>query len=74
MRNSVRISREDARKRELLRVCEVADLLGESRANVYLRIKSGQIRAVQFGKTLRVHGPGLFEMIDRLLDEQVTAA
>ncbi|MCU0381462.1 MAG: helix-turn-helix domain-containing protein [Chitinophagaceae bacterium] len=57
---------EDARKRELLRISEVADLLGESRANVYLRIKSGQVKAVHFGKTKRVHAPSLFSMIDQL--------
>lgn len=50
-----KINREDARKRELLRVVEVADLLGESRANVYLRLKRGEIKGVKFGKTLRVH-------------------
>lgn len=62
-----RINREDARKRELLRVCEVADLLGESRANVYLRIKAGQIKAVRFGKTMRVPAARLFEMLDALV-------
>jgi excisionase family DNA binding protein len=66
----------DARKRALLRVSEVAALLGESRANVYLRIKAGQIKAVQFGKTLRVHGPSFFAMIDRLVasEQQQPAA
>jgi hypothetical protein len=62
-----RITREDARKRELLRVCDVADLLGESRANVYLRIKGGQIKAVQFGKTMRVPAAPFFEMLDGLV-------
>lgn len=61
------INRADARKRELLRVCEVADLLGESRANIYLRIKAGQIKAVQFGKTMRVPAAPLFAMIDHLV-------
>ena len=60
------ISRENARNRELLRVCEVADLLGESRANIYLRIKAGQIEAIQFGKTMRIPAAPLFGMIDRL--------
>ena len=69
------ISRDNARKRELLRVCEVADLLGESRANIYIRIKSGQIKAVQFGKTMRVPAAPLFEMIDQLVSaEQAPAA
>lgn len=72
----MRISRDDARKRELLRVCEVADLLGESRANIYLRIKRGEIRAVPFGKTLRVPAAPLFAMIDELVGtgEQQPAA
>ncbi len=62
-----KLNRETARNRELLRVCEVADLLGESRANVYLRIKAGQIKAVQFGKTMRVPAAPFFETIDRLV-------
>ena len=64
-----KLDHEDARRRELLRVCEVAELLGESRANIYLRIKAGQIGAVRFGKTMRVHGPSLFENIDRLVQD-----
>lgn len=62
-----RIDRADARKRELLRVSEVADLLGESRANIYQRIKRGEVQAVKFGKTLRVPAAPLFERIDQLV-------
>lgn len=69
------MDRTDARRREFLRIIEVSDLLGESRASIYNRIKAGQIKAVQFGKTMRVHGPTLFEAIDRLVSaEQAPAA
>jgi len=60
------ITPDQARQRELLRIIEVADLLGESRANIYLRIKVGQIPAVRFGKTTRVRAVALFEMLDGL--------
>ena len=50
------VSREELRRRELLRIGEVADLLGESRANVYLRIKRGELKTVTLGDSLRVHG------------------
>ena len=62
-----RINREQLRDRELLRICEAASVLGESRANIYLRIKRGEVKAVRFGKTMRVHGPSLFGAIDRLV-------
>lgn len=61
------INRDELRGRELLRVCETAAILGESRANIYLRIERGEIKAIRFGKTLRVHGPSLFGMIDQLV-------
>jgi excisionase family DNA binding protein len=63
------ISCEQLRNRELLRISEAASVLGESRANVYLRIKRGEVKAVRFGKTMRIHGPSLFGAIDRLLRE-----
>jgi excisionase family DNA binding protein len=63
------ISCEQLRNRELLRISEAASVLGESRANVYLRIKRGEVKAVRFGKTMLVHGPSLFGAIDRLLRE-----
>lgn len=63
------ITCEQLRNRELLRISEAASVLGESRANVYLRIKRGEVTAVRFGKTMRVHGPSLFGTIDRLLRE-----
>ena len=68
------ITHEEARKREFLRVSETAELLGESRASIYLRIKAGQIKAVQYGKTMRVHGPTLFKAIDTLLKQDGTAS
>jgi excisionase family DNA binding protein len=61
------ITSSEARQRELLRITEVAQLLGESRANVYLRIKNREIPAIQFGKAIRVPAAGLFEIIDRLV-------
>jgi excisionase family DNA binding protein len=57
----------DLRKRELLRVTEAAAVLGESRANVYLRIRRGEIKGIQFGRTMRIHGPSLFASIDKLV-------
>lgn len=64
------VSRDELRGRELLRVCEAASVLGESRANIYLRIKRGEVKAIQFGKTMRVHGPSLFAMIDALVEDR----
>jgi len=63
------VTREDLRKRELLRICEAASVLGESRANIYLRIKRGEIKGIRFGKTMRVHGPSLFALIDELVSD-----
>jgi excisionase family DNA binding protein len=63
------ISCEHLRSRELLRISEAALVLGESRANVYLRIRRGEVSAVRFGRTMRIHGPSLFGTIDRLLRE-----
>jgi excisionase family DNA binding protein len=60
-------NRDDLRKRELLRITEAASILGESRANVYLRIRRGEVKAIQFGKTLRIHAPSLFALIDKLV-------
>jgi len=62
-------SRDDLRKRELLRITEAAAVLGESRANIYLRGERGEIKMIQFGRTKRVHGPSLFSLIDRLVAE-----
>lgn len=56
------------RNRELLRVTEAAAVLGESRANIYLRLKRGEVRGIKFGKTIRIHGPSLFAMIDALVE------
>lgn len=62
------VNRDDLRKRELLRITEAAWLLGESRANVYLRGKRGEVKLIKFGRTLRVHGPSLFALIDKLVE------
>ncbi len=61
------VSRADLRNRELLRITEAATVLGESRANIYLRIQRGEIKGIRFGKTIRVHGPSLFASIDELV-------
>jgi excisionase family DNA binding protein len=61
------VNREELRRRELLRISEAALVLGESRANIYLRIKRGEVKAIQFGRTMRVHGPSLFGLIDNLV-------
>jgi len=61
------VSRADLRNRELLRITEAATVLGESRANIYLRIQRGEIKGIRFGKTIRVHGPSLFALIDSLV-------
>jgi predicted DNA-binding transcriptional regulator AlpA len=61
------VSRADLRGRELLRIAEAAGVLGESRANVYLRIQRREIVGIKFGKTIRVHGPSLFALIDKLV-------
>ncbi len=68
------VNREGLRQRELLRVSEAASLLGESRANVYLRIKRGEVKAVQFGKAMRVHAPSFFSMLDALVAKEDVAA
>lgn len=62
------VNRDDLRKRELLRITEAAWLLGESRANVYLRGKRGEVKLIKFGRTMRVHGPSLFALIDKLVE------
>jgi len=61
------LNRVELREREFLRITETAFILSESRANVYLRIHRGEVKAVKFGKTIRVHGPSLFAMIDALV-------